>query len=132
MAEGPGELRVGYNPWMGGIFMILALFQVVVGAMIGKGLTIGLGVFFVVIATLYLTQPYFVLSGGVVQLRNLLGMTMKTIDLGELDDLEVEPGGRISYADGGGARRRLKLTRWIAKRGDWDRFVVAIGAGAFD
>lgn len=133
MSEHPGELRVRYNPWMGGAFLALALFQVVVGLMIGKGLTIGLGAFFVVIATLYLSQPYFVLAGGAVQLRNLLGMTMKTIDLDELDDLMVEEEGRrITYAGPGGVRRRVKLTRWLARRGDWERFVVAVGAGAFD
>ena len=131
--ESRGDVKVGYTPVVGTVLLVLALLNVVLGVMAHNGLTTGMGVFFIVIAILQLIMPYFVLTAAAVEMRNLLGFTVRRYPYEAVSQFEVEEEGRRVFLRGrDGERTRLKLTRWIAHRGDWQRFLATLSATAFD
>jgi len=131
--ESMRQVKVGYTPVVGTVLLVLALLNIVLGVMSHTGMSTAMGGLFTVIAILQLTMPYFVLTDGAVQLRNLLGMTVRQYVFTDLAQFEVEEDGkRIYLRSDDGERKRVKLTRWLAQRGDWQRFMTALSARAFD
>ncbi|PKN58538.1 MAG: hypothetical protein CVU56_05075 [Deltaproteobacteria bacterium HGW-Deltaproteobacteria-14] len=131
--EGTHEVRVGYTPVAGTILLILALLNIVLGVMAHSAVSTGLGALFIVMAILQLTMPYFVLTEGELQLRNLFGMTVKRYAFDDLSQFEIaEEGKRIFLTTPNGDRKRVRVTRWISQRGAWERFITALNARAFD
>ncbi|TNF32682.1 MAG: hypothetical protein EP329_09455 [Deltaproteobacteria bacterium] len=126
-------VRVRYTPVAGVILLVLAILNIVLGVMAHAGTSTALGLLFVVIAVLQLTMPYFVLVDGELQLRNLFGMTVKRYPFDDVAQFEIVEGGkRIFLTDGDGERKRVRVTRWISQRGDWERFLGALSARVFD
>lgn len=131
--EGIHEVRVGYTPVAGTLLLVLALLNIVLGAMAHSGVSMGLGALFIVMAILQLTMPYFVLTEGELQLRNLFGMTVRRYAFDDLSQFEIaEEGKRIFLTSPDGERKRVRVTRWISQRGAWERFIAALSARAFD
>lgn len=132
-ARGNVTMDVGYNKAFGAVMLALATLCLVLGVMVNAGMTIAIGAMNVVIGILYLVRPYFVVGQGTIELRNLLGMTMRTYHFGDLAALEVTPDGKtIHQIEPGGARTRLKLSRWLADGGDWRRFTGLLQARVFE
>ena len=133
-ASGDGiGVRVGYNKVLGGILLVLALLCLVAGALARMTPTIFIGALNTLLGVLYLTRPYFVVGPNAIELKNMLGMTMRRYDFGSVGELEATPDGKTIFRlEPNGHRSRLKLTRWLAHRPDWQRFVGVIQARAFE
>jgi len=126
-------VRVRYTPVAGVILLVLAILNIVLGVLAHAGTSTALGLLFVVIAVLQLTMPYFVLVDGELQLRNLFGMTVRRYPFDDVAQFEIVEGGkRIFLNDGYGDRKRVRVTRWISQRGDWERFISTLSARVFD
>lgn len=126
-------LRVGFSKVFGGIFLALSVTNLVLGVLTHATMSMVTGGFLSLVAILQLVMPYFILhaGSGVIELKNLLGMTVRRYTFESLRDFHVE-AGKIYLVDAGGNRRSVKLTRWIAHRPDWDRFVAALQAKEFE
>jgi len=128
-----GGVRVRYTPIAGIILLVLAIANIVLGVLAHTGTSTALGVLFTVVAILQLTMPYFILFEGELQLKNLFGMTVRRYPFDDVSQFEIEEGGkRIFLNDGYGDRKKVRVTRWISQRGDWDRFMAALSARVFD
>jgi len=126
-------LDVGYNKAFGGVLLALAVLCIVMGVLVNAGMTIAIGAMNSVIGILYLVRPYFVVGSNTVELRNLLGMTMRAYHFDDLTALEVGPDGKsVFQIEPSGARTRLKLSRWLADGGDWRRFMSLLQARVFE
>lgn len=68
----------------------------------------------------FLTQPAFVVAPGEVQLRNILGMTMKRHEFASLAELEVREG-RL-HVNG----KPVGAGRFMLRASDWDALGRAI------
>ncbi len=146
--NGEPTLDVGYNKAFGGVLLGLAILCLVLGVMVSNPMTVVIGAMNTFIGILYRGRPYFVVGRGTIELKNLLGMTMRRYQftdahpqgslappglLADRGALEVAPDGKSVYlTDATGARTRLKLTRWLADGGDWRRFLGRIQAHAFE
>lgn len=94
------NLPVRYNAAVGSVFLVLSVFilgtamltQTTHLLLIG-GLNIGVSLGF-------LTQPMFVVTPGQIEMRNMLGMTLKTHDYVSLADLEIDGANLVRKSDG--------------------------------
>lgn len=130
--DGAG-VRVGYNKVFGAVLLVLALACLALGLMARMTPSILIGLVNTLIGVLYLTRPYFVVTPHAIELKNMLGMTMRRYDFGSVGDLEASPDGRTIFRiEPNGQRNRLKLTRWLAHGPDWQRFVGVVRARVFD
>lgn len=135
MESGGAErtLSVGFNKLFGVVLLVLALLCVGVGLMAKTPSTVLIGGLNTLLGVLYLVRPYFVVGPRAIELKNLLGMTMRRYVFVDLGALEVGPDGKsVFHIDPGGARTRLKLTRWLADGADWRRFLGLLQARAFE
>lgn len=131
-SEGPA-LRVGYNKLFGALLLGAGALCFVLGLIVRTPSSALIGAMNVVIGVLYLTRPYFVLTRHAIELRNLLGTTMRRYAFDELAHLAVSDDGKSVFQnDAGGAPTRLKLTRWLADRRDWQTFLGLVQARAFE
>lgn len=84
-------IEVRYNPAFGILMVALAAFTVVAGLVTGKLMLLAIGGLNIVVGLGFATRPMFVVHEGRVELKNLFGMTMKTVDV-PLDQLELRDG----------------------------------------
>lgn len=84
-------IHVRYNLLIALFLLICGAFILAVGLLLATPLRIGLGVLSSLIGIGFLTQPWFVVFPDRIELRNLLGMTMKTHPFA-LAGLEVREG----------------------------------------
>jgi hypothetical protein len=126
-------LRVGYNKILGVLFIALGLLLAGLGLMTHNGLSVAMGLMNTVLGVLYLVQPYFVVTGDTVLVKNLFGMTMRVLPYESLEQFEVAPSGasfRFRGADG--IYQGPRFHRWLSHRGDWQRLLGALRTQAFD
>ena len=126
-------LRVGYNKILGVLFIALGLLLVGLGLMTHNGLSVAMGLMNTVLGVLYLIQPYFVVTGDTVLVKNLFGMTMRRLTYESLEQFEVTPTGtsfRFRGADG--IYQGPRFHRWLSHRTDWQRLLGALRTTAFD
>lgn len=131
--SGDAGVRVGYNKVFGSIMLVLAGLCLVLGFMARTTPTIFIGALNTLLGVLYLTRPYFVVGPHAIELKNMLGMTMRRYDFASVGELEASPDGRAIFrVEPNGQRNRLRLTRWLAHGPDWKRFIGIIQARAFE
>jgi hypothetical protein len=82
-------IPVRYNLALAIVMLVLGIIVLVLGLMVGKGLQLLIGGLNIGIGIAYLTQPWFVVFEDRIEIRNLLGMTMKTHTISSLAELEV-------------------------------------------
>lgn len=126
-------LRVGYSKLFGGILLAASIINFALGALTHNTMSMITGALLAVVAVLQILMPYFVLhaDAGVVELKNLLGMTVRRYTFDSLRDFHLEPA-KVYLVDPTGKRRSAKLTRWISHRPDWDRFIATLEAQEFE
>lgn len=99
------EFRVTFNKVFGIIFLVLASLILYISLLIGPSLSTISGLVLLVVSVLYLVSPAVVYSPAEIQLKNLLGMTLKKYSF-ESDTITVKDqriyvnGSKINLAKG--------------------------------
>lgn len=117
-------IRIGYNKLWGVFFLIAGALDLVVYTSTRTTMHLVLGGLLLLIGALYLTRPFLVVGDGVIQVKNLLGITMRRFAFGTLGDLEVEPGAIL--VGHGRDRQRLKVSKLLIARADMDKLDAAV------
>ena len=111
-------IEVRFKPVLGVGFLLASAFILFSGVVTGKIMLLGLGALNFLVSLGYLTRPMLVVHRHQVELKNLLGMTMKTLDA-PLVELEVRDGalfhGQKKIAGG-----------MLARAADMDRIAAAV------
>jgi hypothetical protein len=121
--EGPRRVTVGslmgsitltYNKAFGVLLLVAALFILGVAVLTGKMFPQAISGGILALASIgYLTQPAFVIAAGGVQVKNLLGMTMRTVPFSTWSELTLRDG-QLYARD-----QRVKVARWLISASDW-------------
>mgnify|MGYP006865141074 CR=1 FL=1 len=110
-----------------GIFLLLcAAFILGTGLFIGAPHLLVVGGLNGAVAVGVTFAPMFVVHDDRIEMRNLLGMTMRTHTYGSLAELEIR-GSKIFRKEG--ETKALVSASFLARGSDWDR-VVAVIEGA--
>jgi hypothetical protein len=112
---------VRYHPLAGSFCLVAGLFIVYGGLVTGGGHLLLLGGLQVVVGTLFLTMPWYIVHPDRIEVRNLFGMTLQRHQFRSLADLEVD-GGTVRLE---GVPLR-GVARGVARREDWNAFMKAI------
>lgn len=70
-------IKVKANPIFPIVQLIAGVFILITAIIIGDLLQLVMGSFFILIGVLFLTQPVLVVTNTEIQLRNMIGMTLK-------------------------------------------------------
>jgi hypothetical protein len=114
---------------LGPLLLVLAsLTANVMNALVGA-MNLGLGIAMMV-------NPFIVVTGGELRLKNLLGMTLRRLpavgDDGAPRGFTLsEDGKRIIWQDPDGKARTLKISRFSARNEDFDAFAAWVKTGVF-
>ena len=96
-------------------------FTLLTALLLGKGLLAVLGGLNLLIGLGWLSRPIFVVHEDRVELKNLLGMTMKTHQFSGLAELEVR--GKKLFRRG---ERKALAGSGLVHSADWERVVAAV------
>lgn len=120
-------IRIGYHKAWGPVMLVCAAINAALYVMGAGWLQLGLAVMLGVIGVMYLVQPFLVIGDGVIQAKNLMGLTLRRFTYDDLADLEVVPGGLV-IASARGGRQRLKVSTWLISRSDMQKLAAAVDA----
>ncbi len=121
-------LRVGYHKAWGVVLVVAGVADLLVYTSTRTLMHLMLGGLLLVIGVLYLSRPFLVIGDGVIQVKNLLGITMRRFSFGSLAELGVEPDA-IVIGEGRGSQR-LKVSRLLIARSDMQRLDAAVKQAA--
>jgi hypothetical protein len=103
-----------YNKAFGMILLLAALFILGVawltGTLFPQAITGGI---LLLLSLAYLTQPAFVIALGGVQVRNLWGMTLRTVPFSAWSELAIRDGQLFAQ------NQRVKVARWLISSAAW-------------
>ena len=124
-------IRIKYKPWFGILGLAAGLFVLITGlALRGRGILLVNGGILLLVGLLQLVQPVVIIVEGEIQVRNLLGMTMKRFAF-RPEDVTFE-GLKIFVA----GQRVRAIAPWALEREPLEVFKRAVegqqAAGAFD
>ncbi len=105
-------LRVRFHPAFAYFFLPVSLFILGTGLFLGKPMLIFLGAMQLFIGVQYLRSAIYVVHEREIEVKNLLGMTLKRHTFGGLSELLVE-GGKLWHAPPGGTRKSLVAVRMV-------------------
>lgn len=115
------------------LFIVLSSLNLVLGALSGTGSTLFVGAILLPVGILMLLRPYVQFGPDDLAVKNVLGMTLVRYPFGMGARFSVDPERpRLWYEDGNGVRKRVRVSRVMADRGDWDKLVAAVQARDFD
>jgi hypothetical protein len=109
-------ITVRYNPFIGGFLLICGLFIMLVGLTIAAPTSLLLGLMNTVLGLAFMIRPWFVYTGEAIEMRNVLGMTMKTYKVPNVALLTVDSGA--AHYDG----KKLFGFGSLASPTDWAAF----------
>ena len=118
-------IRVGLSALFGGLFFVVAAFNFYVYGITHDGMQLGLGILMGVIGLLYSFGTFLVVDEHSVQIKNPLGITMKTHHFTSPHDLTIE-GKKLWVQTTGGDRK--KVSGAVASGRDWAALAEAIAA----
>lgn len=114
-------IPVRYNQVIAIIMLVAGVFILGTGLLLGTVLQIGLGALNTLLGLGFLTQPWFVVFSDRIELRNVLGMTLKTHSIGSLEEIEVRDG-KVHSRSG----RFNPIGGWLARSSDLEAVAEAI------
>ena len=117
-------IRLGYNTLWGVVMLALAAGGIVMYVTLGQLMQLMIAVMFVISAALWLTRPFLVVADGVIEAKNMFGLTLKRFRFADLAELEVEDGAIVLGPAEGNVR--LKLSRMVISRSDMDRLAAKV------
>ena len=109
-------IAVRYNRPMSLVLFTSAIFVLATGLLLGDPLPLFLGVLNGAVGLGFLLQPWFIFDGQSIQMRNILGMTLKTHAVPDLAKLAVGTSS-VHYDE-----KKLFGGGWLASAPDWAAF----------
>lgn len=115
------EMTVRYNPIIGGILLALGVVNVLLGFWLlalggnGGGALIS-GLPSTAVGALFLVRTYFTLERSTVVRRALVGPMIRDFRYVRF----TVDGNHLYGVDGDGGRHKIPVSRWQARRADWD------------
>ncbi|XVQ11490.1 hypothetical protein ACQP1W_02600 [Spirillospora sp. CA-255316] len=128
MATPRTTLQVRYNPPFAWAVLALGLVNFVLALLVpGPLINLVLGVLFIVLGALFLGRPYFTYTTHTRTLEVIapIGTRRSFQGTGE-NGLTVE-GNRIVQVRADGRRKKVPVSRWMARPEEWDAVADAIG-----
>jgi hypothetical protein len=116
-------IRVRYKPILGLFVLLAGLLVLLFGLVLETGVLLLIGALNTAAGIGYLMQPWFIVYGDRVELRNPLGMTLKTHMFDSLAEIEIR-GGKLCRR--GEARPMKRLGGWFARGTDLELVAAAI------
>ena len=114
-------MKIGYNKIFGVVMLLCALFilgvAVITGKLFPQAIT---GSILLLLSLGYLMQPALVVATGEVEVKNLLGMTMKRHPLKSLAEVSLRDG-RICVGN-----EKVGNPGWMLSGADCDRLAAEI------
>ena len=98
-------IRVRLNPLFGVLFFVVSIFNFYVYGVTHDGMQAALGAMMALIGLMYTFGTAFVVDAHVVQVKNPMGMTLKTFAYDSPHDLELR-GSTLWITTSGGDRKK--------------------------
>jgi hypothetical protein len=118
------KLRVGLSPVWGGGFIAIAVVDLWLYTVTHEGLQLGLAAIMGLVGLSYLLGALLVVDGTTIELKNPLGMTLKTFTIQSPADLVIE--GRKLWIRQGDEKK--KISGLMANGAHWRALAAAITA----
>ncbi|MFC5752846.1 hypothetical protein [Actinomadura rugatobispora] len=121
-------LPVRYNPPFAWAVLAIGLVNFVL-AFLGTGplINLVLGVLFIVLGALFLGRPYFAYTPQTRTLEVIAPIGIRRPFGGAGGGGLVAEGGRIFLVQADGRRKKVPVSRWMARPEEWDAVAEAIG-----
>jgi hypothetical protein len=120
-------MRVRFNPILGYVLLVPAIFVLGTGLLLGKGMLLMIGAMNMMVAIGHLTGTVFEITDREIGIKNLLGMTMRRHAFGSFADLEVRGNQIYRRADGSPLKG---VGKGLSHSGDWQALCDKITAAA--
>lgn len=111
--------KVTFAKAIGALFLIGSLFMVSVSFVIGPNMSTIAGLLFGAISIMYLVNPALTYNEEQIELKNLLGMAVKTHYFGK-DEIAVRDGK--VYVNG----NKLRISSGMLVRKEYDTFITHV------
>jgi hypothetical protein len=124
-------LQVRYNPPFAWAVLALGLLNFVLALLApGPLINLVLGVMFIVLGALFLGRPYFTYTTHTRTLEVIAPIGTRRSFAGQGDDVLAVEGRRILLVRADGRRKKVPVSRWMARPEEWDAVAEAIGRTA--
>lgn len=117
-------MRVGLSPVWGGAFLAIAVVDLGLYSVTHQTMQIALAVIMGLVGFSHLLGALLVVDGNTLELKNPLGMTLKTFVVDTPNDLEIE--GRKLWIKQGADKK--KVSGLMANGAHWRALAAAIAA----
>jgi hypothetical protein len=117
------EIRIRASKVWGACFFGIAALNLYTYSLAHDGLQLALAIIMAVVGAMYMVSTLFVVGPGAVQLKNPLGMTLRTYPFDSPHDLRID--GRklwVTMPDG----RQKKLNGFMAATADWGALIRVV------
>lgn len=118
------HLRVGLSPIWGLGFVAIAVVDLWLYSATGSGLQLALALVMGFVGTSHLLGALLVVDGKTIELKNPIGMTLKTFTIESANDLEIE-GKKLWIRVG---NEKKKISGLMANGAHWRALASAIEA----
>jgi hypothetical protein len=126
------EVRVRYARGWAIAMIVMSAFLLAMFPFVRTWTTSLVGGVNLVVGILMLTRPLYVLSTGVLEVKNLLGMTIRRIPFASFSEFEIDGDGKIWHTARGGQKKRIRISRFMVDGGDYRRFTDTLATRAFE
>lgn len=126
------RVEVRYGKGWSITLIVLAALLLAMATFLGNPMTMALGGLNLVIGILMLTKPLYVLGPGALEVKNLLGMTMKRYVFRNISEFEITPDGTLWHCDVQGVRKKIRISRLTVDSGDYRRLMDTLTTRAFE
>lgn len=119
-------LKLRQSPVFGGLLIVLGIALLVLASMLPDStMQMVLGIMNTLIGVLILTNPVVLIDEQEIQIRNLLGITMRRVPHGGIQNLEIQ--GKHVYVKQNGETTKVKsINKTWTHPGDWKVMAAAI------
>jgi hypothetical protein len=118
------KLRVGLSPVWGGSFLAFAVVDLYLYTFTHQAMQLAFAALMGLVGVSHLTGALLVVEGHTIELKNPLGMTLKTFVIDSPADLEIQ--GRKLWIRSGAEKK--KISGLMANGAQWRRLADAINA----
>lgn len=125
-------VEVRYGKGWSVTLVVLASLLIAMAAFLGNPMTLALGIFNLVIGILMLVKPLYVLGPGALEVKNLLGMTLRRYPFTNISEFEITPDGTLWHCDVQGVRKKIRISKLTVDSGDYRRLMDTLATRAFE
>jgi hypothetical protein len=116
------KLRVGLSPVWGGTFLAIAAVDLYTYTLTHQAMQLALGALFAFVGISHLTGALLMIDDRTIELKNPIGMTLKTFVIESPADVEIE--GRKLWIRTGATKK--KISGLMANGAQWRQLADAI------